>query len=327
MEGIRASWLKDVDVDYKIFYGRPPKRYKEVARGNVVGLELDKSFRDPLEDEVFLDVNDGYYYSAEKIRAIIKYALANGYDRLVKVDDDVYVYWDRLMANAPEDAWVGGGSPNAIAGPCYWLRKSSLQILNANSAPHWAEDAWVGTVLLNNNVTPRFDSRYYIAPQTKTCQYISDEELSKPNDYLTIHSLSPAQMVKLYEEERCKKSSAIQVPASAPAQPSAITFPSMTFPLVSLGTTAYQISDDNVSSGLSTSVSQEPSSTSSTDSSLTDRHYDLIMGFDERVFKFPNAVFLTESACSWMARKSGKSPAPSYTISPTLDYHHEPCRT
>lgn len=271
VEGIRASWLKDVDVDYKIFMGRPPKRYKEVARGNVVGLELDKGFRAPREDEVFLDVNDGYYYSAEKIRAIIRYALDKGYDRIVKVDDDVYVYWDRLMANAPEDAWVGGGSPNAIAGPCYWLRKSSLQILNANSAPHWAEDAWVGTVLLNNNVTPRFDSRYYIAPQTKTCQYISDEELSKSNDYLTIHSLSPAQMVKLYEEERCKKLSASLLPASAPVQPSAITFPSMTFPLVSIGTTPYPTDapTTDASSELCISANQVPSSTSLTDSSLT----------------------------------------------------------
>jgi hypothetical protein len=268
VDGIRASWLKDVDIDYKFFYGRPPVKYKEVARHNIVGLEVDKNNITPREDEVFLNVNDGYYYSAEKIRAIVSYALEHGYDRVVKVDDDVYVYWDRLMANAPEDAWVGGGSPNAIAGPCYWLRKSSLLFLNANSAPHWAEDAWVGTVLLNNNVTPRFDARYYIAPQSRTNQYISDEALSKSNDYLTIHSLSPAQMCKLYEEERCKRFNASPVPASAPAPPSAITFPSMTFPLVSLGTMD-SISTTEASLEPSTSASLETSLTSLTESSPT----------------------------------------------------------
>ena len=34
-------------------------------------------------------------------------------------------------------------------------------------------------------------------------------------------------------------------------------------------------------------------------------HYDLIMAFDERVLReCPNAVFLTESACSWLPRKT-----------------------
>lgn len=36
------------------------------------------------------------------------------------------------------------------------------------------------------------------------------------------------------------------------------------------------------------------------------KHYDLIMGFDERVLReCENSVFLTESACSWLPRKSG----------------------
>jgi Glycosyltransferase family 10 (fucosyltransferase) C-term len=36
------------------------------------------------------------------------------------------------------------------------------------------------------------------------------------------------------------------------------------------------------------------------------RYYDLILAFDERVLReCPNAVFLTESACSWLPRKFG----------------------
>jgi hypothetical protein len=113
--------------------------------------------------------------------------------------------------------------------------KKDMLLLKEGSAPHWAEDAWVGTVLLGQNQTPAFDARYYIAPQTKNNQYITDEELAEPNRYFTIHSLSPVQMRKYYVEELCKRSSASPLPASAPAQPSTKTLPSMTFPLVSLG--------------------------------------------------------------------------------------------
>jgi hypothetical protein len=36
------------------------------------------------------------------------------------------------------------------------------------------------------------------------------------------------------------------------------------------------------------------------------KHYDLILAWDERVLReCPNAVFLTESACSWLPRQSG----------------------
>jgi len=232
VSAIRDTWLKDViaaGVDYKFFYGRPTVEKRIFNRANI-----DHGFRQPEADEVFLECADDYYSSALKLRHLVNYALVNGYERICKIDDDVYVYVDRLIENAPTK-WTGGGKPNTPAGPCYWLMKKDMLLLKEGSAPHWAEDAWVGTVLLGQNQTPAFDARYYIAPQTKNNQYITDEELAEPNRYFTIHSLSPVQMRKYYVEELCKRSSASPLPASAPAQPSTKTLPSMTFPLVSLG--------------------------------------------------------------------------------------------
>jgi hypothetical protein len=225
----------------------------------------DNNFRQPESDEIFLECGDDYYSSAVKMRGVINYALDNGYERLVKIDADVYAYIDRLFSNPPT-RWTGGGKPNTPAGPCYWLMQRDLHMLRENSAPHWAEDAHVGTVLLNQNQLPVFDERYHIAPQTQHNQYISDEELAKPNDYFTIHSLSPEQMRRHYAEERCKRSVASPVLASDPAPTSATTLPSMTFPLVSLGTMD-STSETRVSSVSSISASPDQSSISSTDSS------------------------------------------------------------
>lgn len=266
VSALRDTWLKDVaasGTDYKLFYGRPPQK-KKIVDARIV---IDRDFRAPEKDEIFLECGDDYYSSGQKIRGVINYALDNGYDRLCKIDDDVYVYWDRLAKNAPTK-WTGGGKPNTPAGPCYWLMRGDMQTVRENGANHWAEDAMVGTILLNQNRVPTFDERYYIAPQTQHNQYITDEELALPNNYLTIHSLSPAQMRKHYEEEQCKKSVVSPVPASALAPLSTTTLPSMTFPLVSLGTMG-SISETQASSKFSTSASQDLSSISSIDSSPT----------------------------------------------------------
>jgi hypothetical protein len=173
--GIRDSWLRDVTCDHKFFYGRT-------------------ATRSPENDEIFLPCADDYYHSADKIQAIIRYALYNGYDNLLKIDDDVYAYWGRLMQNVPEADYVGGGRGPFVAGPSYWLSHRALRTLASGRANSWAEDAWVGMVLANENINPVLDSRYYIAPFTRTNQYITDEELSQPHDHLTIHSLTPEQM-------------------------------------------------------------------------------------------------------------------------------------
>jgi len=184
VSALRDTWLKDVTVDYKIFYGVQP------------GGRVNRA---PLEDEVFLNAPDGYQHSSQKLKALAQYALDNGYEYLLKIDDDVFVYWDRLNLNPTAD-YIGGGPSGFAAGCAYWLSKRSMTLL-ADSPPfRWQEDFWVGCVMENNHIPLTKDARYFIAPTTRTNQYISDEALSNPNQYLTIHSLSPEQMRRHYKE-------------------------------------------------------------------------------------------------------------------------------
>lgn len=177
---LRDTWLKNVTVDYKIFYGqggtRPPK-----------------------EDEVFLDAPDGYQHSSQKLKALVQYALDNGYEYLLKIDDDVFVYWDRLNLNPTAD-YIGGGPSGFAAGCAYWLSARPMRLLVASPCFRWQEDFWVGCVMENNHIPLTKDARYFIAPSTQTNQYISDAALVNPNDYFTIHSLSPDQMRQHHKE-------------------------------------------------------------------------------------------------------------------------------
>ena len=197
--GVRDSWLKDVTCDYKLFYGRGTGRL-------------------PQPDEVFLDAPDDYLHSADKLRGIIKYALVKGYDHLLKVDDDVFLYWDRVMANVPTADYVGSTTGPVAAqstdkdwwksttaeycsGMTYWLSKKAMQALSTSRAGSWAEDRWAGESLRRVGIRATIDPRYYIAPYTRTNPYISEEELAKPNDHLAIHALTPDQMRRLYSHE------------------------------------------------------------------------------------------------------------------------------
>jgi len=181
--GIRDSWLKDVTCDYKIFKGRSNDALRK-------------------SDTVFLNAPDDYHHSAEKIRALIRYALDNGYDKICKIDDDVWCYYDRLMANIPTADYVGSdrGEPldglkaDFAPGFSYWLSKRAMEILDKSPVGTWAEDRFVGESLKRAGIKCSFDKRYHLVKPTRTNPYISDSELVLPNDWLTIHSLTPDQM-------------------------------------------------------------------------------------------------------------------------------------
>ena len=177
---LRDTWLKDVTVDYKIFYGAGAKRAAE-------------------KDEVFLNAPDDYQHSSQKLKALVQYALEKGYDAIAKSDDDIYLHWDRFMTNLPISDYVGGGPSGFAAGCFYWLSAEAMRLLVQQPCFRWQEDYWVGSVLENARIRLVKDSRYYIAPSTQSCQYISDEALYKPHSHISIHSLSPTQMRAYYK--------------------------------------------------------------------------------------------------------------------------------
>jgi hypothetical protein len=190
VSALRDTWLKDVTVDYVVVKGRP-------TAGQV-----------PLPDEIFVDAPDDYQHSALKLKELVQYALALGYDYILKIDDDVFVYWDRILQNLPTtEDYVGGGPSGFAAGCAYWLSSKAMKLLAALPCFRWQEDYWCGCAMERHKVPFTKDARYYIAPTTQTNQYISDEALANPNEYLTIHSLSPDQMRQYHHKEIYGKSS------------------------------------------------------------------------------------------------------------------------
>jgi hypothetical protein len=191
VQGIRDSWLKDVTGDYKIFKG--------FGQG-----------RTPPQDEVDLPCLDDYFHSADKLRAMFKYALDKGYDRVFKIDDDCFLWYDRLMQNIPTADYVGSGRgwdvetskrfPTIFApGFSVWYSKKAMEILMKSPVGIFAEDRWCGEALYNKGIHLTTDFRYHLCRPTKTNQYISNEELYKPNDWLSVHSMSPQQMVQYHK--------------------------------------------------------------------------------------------------------------------------------
>jgi hypothetical protein len=58
VSALRDTWLKDVTIDYKLFYG-------------IGGLN-------PKPDEVFLQAPDDYLSSSYKLKALVRWALNHG---------------------------------------------------------------------------------------------------------------------------------------------------------------------------------------------------------------------------------------------------------
>lgn len=143
--------------------GRLP--YADAQRASwvqAVGARADVRFflarqdREPLADEVFLDVDDGYNALPEKVRAACRWAVGEKYQRMLKTDDDV-VIWPNRMAG-PTGHYSGWKqepeSDNWCSGLGYWLGSSvAIQaVANAELTEQAAEDRWAGKALLKEGL-------------------------------------------------------------------------------------------------------------------------------------------------------------------------------
>lgn len=144
IDAVRDTWAKDTEpfkehVTLKFFYGTPHNR-------------------EPLPDEVFLPCPDDYEHLPDKTREICRWAVDNGYDYLLKVDDDTIVYVDRaiheLMTNRLD---YGGNAHHGVCtgGPGYWLsRRAMKHVVQMGLQGHWAEDVTVAKIMTNANIYP-----------------------------------------------------------------------------------------------------------------------------------------------------------------------------
>jgi hypothetical protein len=145
LQACRDTWVKDINdqFDYKFFFGRGSHDFQS--------------------DEVSLECDDAYRGLACKVQETCRWALANGYDSFVKLDDDTYARPERLV-NAVTEDWsqhdyvgrVNGAtdmyheSLYARGGVGYYLSKRAMEYLAAQPTPNpdipkdYAEDSWVG---------------------------------------------------------------------------------------------------------------------------------------------------------------------------------------
>ena len=150
----RSTWIKDINgvADYKFFLGK--------GEGT------------PKDDEVWLDVPDDYDGLPIKVREVCKWVLEQSpeYDYMLKVDDDTYIFPDRIIMGFEGHDYVGHHNlTNAIhcrrgfcSGFAYWLSRKAMKALSyGNPTIKW-EDQWAGGCLLNSGIVAYDDKRYYI---------------------------------------------------------------------------------------------------------------------------------------------------------------------
>lgn len=200
VEAVRATWWKDFakypDVTCRLFYG-----WHE---------------RDRKADEVFLNCRDDYDGLPFKVHAIILWAYVMGFDFILKVDDDTFVYADRFMKCGFEaHDWTGFKFPeehNFVPGGSGYVlsRKAMEAIVNtdvATAVDMHAEDFWIDYTLRKNKFKAHVDTRFHPALNSTRI----DLTTLPPGDYVTLHSVSVEDMYTLYKSLQDEN---LQSPAS-----------------------------------------------------------------------------------------------------------------
>ena len=193
---IRETWLRDLPegVDYKFFYGTRLRNQKQNQR------TPDKvQLHEALSDEVYLDCGDGYTSNPEKMKAICAWALAHGYDYILRCDDDTFIYPVRLLAtNWSEFDYVGAGTdPNTFhPGGCMFLSRRAMELIIAGHPTTYADDVWIGQLMRDNRIPlaneptmhNQWGDGYVVVPENLPIHRLS-----------SFHSCKPEAMRYLYE--------------------------------------------------------------------------------------------------------------------------------
>lgn len=182
IQACRGTWLKDLKVDYRFFYGM--------------------ATRQPLEDEVFLDVPDDYKSLPHKLKSIYKWAVEHEYDYIFKGDDDTYVYVDRLMRSDFEGKDYLGFSWNNdrpseryAAGLGYWVSAKAAEIISKANVDDIADDRWAGKILYNNGIILQHDARYH---HIMSNQADDVNALLLDHEFIAIHPCNSKMMKYLH---------------------------------------------------------------------------------------------------------------------------------
>ncbi len=182
-QACRDTWLKNCPADYRFFFG--------------------SGTRGTAPDEVILPCGDDYNSLSHKMRAICKWAIAQGYTRILRVDTDAYVYVDRFLKANIEHDYAGYtiDYPKHLeharyaSGAGFVLSRKAMDIVAANTPDDPADDLWTGRVLFQNGVKCSRETRFLCGQQP---HYVDLKSLGKFHPYVVLHALSPDGLHELH---------------------------------------------------------------------------------------------------------------------------------
>jgi hypothetical protein len=138
------------------------------------------ALREPLDDEVFLDCDDSYAGLPNKVQEIVRWAYSNGFDYVLKCDDDVVLRPSAMLSSDfSHYDFTGCQEPSCKPGEirtpwgfCYWLSRKAMKLVidsplpgkmgSIHSHEHNNDEAWVSTVLHYKGIFLHSDVRYYL---------------------------------------------------------------------------------------------------------------------------------------------------------------------
>ena len=201
--GCRATWLPrftELGIDYKIFLGRQTKEVRD-KRGLKFVPVTDP--RLPLEDEVFVDTGDTYFDNTHKFQAICRYALAHDYDYLLRTDDDIFIYPDRILATEWSDYDYSGAWNGSVVffhpGGALFLSRRAMQFVDKAIVNHWADDSWLGRVMQDAHI-PTHEIKSIHLPFGEE-YVVNPDRIPLDHQWSALHSCTPAVMRTLHDRE------------------------------------------------------------------------------------------------------------------------------
>lgn len=192
----RRTWIPRLpkEVDYRFFFGTRLRPALDTRR-DTIQPTVD---REPLSDEIFLTCGDNYTSNPEKMKAICRYALANGYDFLLRVDDDTFIYPDRLLREDWQHDYAGANKGSFHPGGCLFLSRRAMELIVASRPTSYADDLWIGQVMAENRIPMHgiasihneFGTGYNVIPESLPIHRLASLHSCQPDamKYLDEHA-------------------------------------------------------------------------------------------------------------------------------------------